>query len=446
MDNLTHSVVGLGIGALIDRSLAPEPDTAAERLRARLLLTVCCLASNFPDLDLVLTRLLEAPLGYLLHHRGHTHTLLVAVGEAALLLGLVWLLWPGARRLLRASAPARRGAVLAAGAGLLLHIGMDGLNVYGVHPFWPFDAGWYYGDLVFIVEPVFWIAFGVPLAAMVRRPWLRRAWLALLVAVPAGFTLAGFLPWGSLAGLLLLGAVLAWLQRRGAAPSADATAPTTATATTTQRPRRRRTALAAGLAASLAFVAVQAAAMHAARGMIAAEIARLDGGERLLDVALSAYPANPLCWSFVTVARNAGDDAARSAGDDAARGAVHGAAGYHLRRGLLAIAPGVAPVGACPAPIAGAAPSGATALAWTADERLDLAVLRTLGAHDCHVNAWLRFARAPWLANGVATDVRWSPPGTPNFSTIDYAALAQAPCPHPVPGWGMPRADLLAAP
>jgi inner membrane protein len=47
---------------------------------------------------------------------------------------------------------------------------MDSLNVYGVHPLWPFDPNWYYGDLVFIVEPVFWIGFGVPLAALVRRP------------------------------------------------------------------------------------------------------------------------------------------------------------------------------------------------------------------------------------------------------------------------------------
>jgi inner membrane protein len=153
MDNITHSVVGLGVGALIDRSLPPEPDAAGERVRQRMLLTIGCLASNFPDLDLVLTRLLAPPLGYLLHHRGHTHTLLAAIGEVALLLALVWLLWPNARRLLRASRHARRGALLAAGAGLVLHLAMDGMNVYGVHPFWPFDNNWYYGDLVFIVEP-----------------------------------------------------------------------------------------------------------------------------------------------------------------------------------------------------------------------------------------------------------------------------------------------------
>ena len=54
-----------------------------------------------------------------------------------------------------------------------------------------------------------------------------------------------------------------------------------------------------------------------------------------------------------------------------------------------------------------------------------------------------RFARAPSVVAGAATDVRWSRFGDRNFSTIDYAALAARPCPQPVPDWGYPRADLL---
>ncbi|WP_198120070.1 metal-dependent hydrolase [Massilia rhizosphaerae] len=418
MDNLTHSVVGLGIGALIDRSVppevAPEAEAGAQRKRTRLLLTIACVASNVPDLDLVLTRLLEKPLGYLLHHRGHTHTLLGGLGEIVLLLGLVWLLWPSARHLLRASRRARLAAAGAACVGVLLHIAMDGLNVYGVHPFWPFDTRWYYGDLVFIVEPVFWIAFGIPLAAMVRGRVRRVLLLALLVAVPAAVTVAGVLQWGSLAGLLALAGLLDWIARRQA-----------------RRPdgARGRAALAAGLAAALAFVAVQAVAMHAARVSVATAIARLDPGERLLDTALSAYPANPLCWSFVTVATNAVDGT------------------YHLRRGLLSVAPGVNRVAACPAPIAGpAGDGGAAGLAWQSEERDSLAHLRDLQKNNCHFNAWMRFARAPSIGASTATDARWSPPGHANFSTIDYAALGPAPCPHPVPDWRYPRSDLLGRP
>jgi inner membrane protein len=416
MDNLTHSVVGLGAGALIDRSLAAEPDAARQSVRSRMLLVIGCLASNFPDLDLVLTPLLDAPLGYLLHHRGHTHTLLAAVGEALLLLAMVWLLWPAARRLLRDSGAARHGALLATGAGLLLHLGMDSLNVYGVHPFWPLDPDWYYGDLVFIVEPVFWIGFGVPLAALVRNPFLRRLWLAVIALVPLAATLLGFLQWGSLAGLAALGLLLAWIQRRNDEHHGES------------RAARGRRALAAGLAASLAFVGLQALALQQARAVVAAEIARIDAGERLLDTALSAYPSNPLCWSFVTVARSGRD----------------GAGTVHLRRGMLSVAPALVPVAHCPARIAGPALEDAPPqLAWQLEDRQPLALLRAVAAADCRVDAWLRFARAPSLADGVATDLRWGEPGSRNFSTLAYGQDAGKPCPHPVPGWGYPRADLL---
>jgi inner membrane protein len=428
MDNITHFVVGLGLGALIDRSLPAEANPLHGRTRTRMLLTIGCLASNFPDLDLLLTRLTETPLGYLLQHRGHTHTVLGALGEAALLLGLVYVLWPAARHLLRASRRVRWAALGTACVGLALHIAMDGLNVYGVHPFWPFDARWYYGDMVFIVEPVFWVAFGVPLAAMVAGRRRRRLMLALLAAVPLAATVLGFLQWGSLAALLALGLLLAWIERRGGPAPQRA---------------RERTALASGLAVSLAFVAVQATALHAARTAVAAAIARSDPGERLRDAALSAYPANPLCWSVVTVATDAGG------------------VNYHLRRGLLSIAPGITQAGACPAGIAGRA-TGTRAgngdlehdgnggngaqLAWQSEERDSLAALRTLTATNCHFNAWMRFARAPSVGPAEATDARWGPSGSRNFSTIDYAGLAQSPCPHAIPDWGTPRADLLRKP
>jgi inner membrane protein len=131
MDNITHTIVGLGVGALIDRSLPAEPDAPRVHTRQRMLLTVCALASNFPDLDLLYSNIIPAPLGYLLHHRGHTHTLLAGCLEVILLLALVWVLWPNARRLLKTGAAARRGAVSAACTGLLLHLSMDAMNVYG---------------------------------------------------------------------------------------------------------------------------------------------------------------------------------------------------------------------------------------------------------------------------------------------------------------------------
>lgn len=410
MDNLTHSLAGLALGELTHRLLPVEADPQRASTRRRLLLVSAAVASNFPDLDLVLTGLAPEPLGYLLHHRGHTHTLLYALPQALLMLAAIWLLWPAARHLLRTNGPARLGLLATTVLGLLLHLGMDAMNVYGVHPFAPFDPRWFYGDMVFIVEPVFWLALGTPLAAHVARPWLRRTFLALLLAVPLLFTLAGFLQWGSLAGLAAIWLLALVLTRR----------------------RSERTALVAGVATVLGFVLVQAWSAGLAREQVAASLRRGDPSVRIFDTALSAFPANPLCWTVVSVSGDGGGD------------------GYRVRRGVLSLAPGVTPVAACPFKIHGeyVARDGdqtASGLAWAWEESGSRARLRALRAADCRVDAWLRFARTPSLADGHATDVRYGPHGSHNFSTLPYDKQAQAglPCPSPLPRWGYPRADLL---
>src|ERR1700694_4917549 len=164
MDNLRHCVVGLAAGELIHRSLPSELDAECHRLRRHLLLVSCWLASNFPDLDIVLTPLLPARLGYLLHRRGHTHTLLYALPQALLIWAMIWLFWPSARRLLKANSVARKGFVLTLIVGFGLHMLMDYLNSYGIHPFHPYDSRWLFGDIVFILDLVFWITFGIPMA------------------------------------------------------------------------------------------------------------------------------------------------------------------------------------------------------------------------------------------------------------------------------------------
>ena len=48
---------------------------------------------------------------------------------------------------------------------LLSHIVADAWNSYGVHPFWPFDNHWYYGDAINIYEPWLWVILGVTVGA-----------------------------------------------------------------------------------------------------------------------------------------------------------------------------------------------------------------------------------------------------------------------------------------
>lgn len=408
MDNITHSVVGLGVGELVQRSLPPEPDHASQRTRHRLLLTACALAGNFPDLDLFLTNLLPAPLGYLLNHRGHTHTLLYTVPQALLLVALLWIGWPGARALLKRSAGARRGLALAVVAGFALHLGMDFLNSYGVHPFYPFDGRWFYGDMVFIIEPVFWVAFGVPLIMAVPARAPRWVLMAGLAAALLYFLRKDYLAPASFGVLLALGIGLAALRSVRA---------------------HSRWAMALALSVSVAFIGLQGAASAAGRARVESTLLALDGGTRVLDVSMTAFPAQPLCWIFVSVESNA------------AQGS------YTLRRGLVSVAPGLLPAARCPAGLADPAPSAALDAQGNVRQyrqaQGSLAALRELRESNCWFDGWMRFARAPVLANGVATDLRFATTPRGNFTTMPVTQADGMACPGGVPRWQHPRLDLL---
>ena len=149
MDNLTHSLVG---AALAELTLP----TDAPRATRRTFFITGVVAANLPDADLVYTRITAAPLGSLLHHRGHTHTVagIVVLGLA---MAAVCAL-PG----IRESVGAARNRLW-----LLIALGWRAIscstswNSYGVHPFWPVTSRWFYGDAVYILEPWLWMLLGV---------------------------------------------------------------------------------------------------------------------------------------------------------------------------------------------------------------------------------------------------------------------------------------------
>jgi inner membrane protein len=408
MDNLSHSVAGLAAGEIIHRLLPEEPDAERRNLRRRLLLVSCWLASNFPDLDIVLTPLLPAPLGYLLHHRGHTHTLLYALPQALLLWAAICLLWPAARRLLQKDTAARYGSMLAVSVGFALHILMDYLNSYGVHPFHPFDSRWFFGDMVFILEPVFWVAAGIPFAMTIGRRWLKGTLAALLVGLPLFFTANGFLLWSSLGVLVVLALALGAIQYKAGA--------------------RGIAGLLLGALAGAGFVGMQGIASHEATRALAENLKGKDPDSRFLDGAMTPFPSNPLCWTFVSIESN------ESAGT------------YRMRRGLLSLAPDILPVAACPAGLSEPSLPKQTsaAIAYHHAEQGDLRRLRELGAANCHAEAWLRFARAPSLSGDALSDIRFSYSPRGNFTTMRLEDFRDRPCSRQVPRWDFPRADLLA--
>ncbi len=172
MDNLTHSLVG---AALADVALRETPGRAGRRL----FLATGVIASNLPDIDLVYTGVSPAPLGYLLHHRGHTHTVAGLIAQALVIAAVC--LAPPLRRAIRDAGAGRFWALVA--ASLAFHLVLDSWNTYGVHPFWPLDARWYYGDAIFIFEPWLWLFLGMSAAANARSGLGRMAVAGVVAAL-----------------------------------------------------------------------------------------------------------------------------------------------------------------------------------------------------------------------------------------------------------------------
>jgi inner membrane protein len=413
VDNVTHSVAGLLLGEvavqLRQRRSRPAPSPAF-RLAAAVAGAV---GANLPDADLLYTTG-RGPLSYLLHHRGYTHTVPVALLGAVLLWGTALAVWRWRSRVATPTPADRRWLLGLLVAALLSHLALDFTNSYGVHPFWPLDNRWYYGDAIFIVEPWLWVAAVPALIFASPRRWAR-AVLALLLA--AGMALAwgvALVPWGA-ALALTLGAAL-----------------TLALAWRLPPPARAAAALAGWAAVTLAFVAGSRAVRREAIAAAAVAEPGLPGGPaRLVDVVVTTAPANPLCAAVIVV----------EARDDR----------YRVATARVAALPTLLPAQRC-GPPRGASPALAPsprqstpAVLWEGEWDAPLAELVALARDQCEVAAMLRFVRVPvWAPAGPGAldvgDLRYA--GGGNFAELRVAARP-ARCPGAVPPWIPPRADLL---
>jgi inner membrane protein len=117
------------------------------------------LAAEAPDIDVVAG--LGGPVTGFCHHRGITHTLVGAPFMALAVTGVVWCVAWGLRKAGRKPPlqPVHWGWIwLLALIADLSHLLLDLTNNYGLRPFFPFDAHWYAWSIVFIFEPVMFVA------------------------------------------------------------------------------------------------------------------------------------------------------------------------------------------------------------------------------------------------------------------------------------------------
>lgn len=260
VDNLAHTLVG---AALARTRLARGVPLATVTLTV---------AANLPDLDaLAYFGGEDAALAF---RRGPTHGPLGLLLLPPLLIAVLAVGWRP-RRSRDSPLPLGRLTVLAY-LGALTHPLLDLLNTYGVRLLSPFSNRWYYGDVLFIVDPWFWLVLGAAVF-LVRAP--TRPALAAWSAAAAGATyLLLTQPTPGWARALWLGALTATIVARLAAR---------------ERLRAAREPIAAAaLALWLAYLGGMVGAALAARRGVAAELARA-GVAPVVRTMVGPVPVDP---------------------------------------------------------------------------------------------------------------------------------------------------------
>ena len=415
MDNITHTLFGLAVGQGTTRWLAHRDPKAAKRIRVPIWVASAA-ANNFPDLDFLYASRLSKPFGYILHHRGFTHTFVAAIPESAILLALFWIF--AAIRKLKWTPREWIWIALACLLGPVFHIGMDYLNSYGVHPFWPFENRWHYGDAVFIVEPLIWIII-LPLLIFESESKTSKQIFGVLFAGTIGLCLfTGYVPWqlalvASVGGLWLIGLIMKL--------KSDA-----------------RVVVTVGLLALVigGFLVVS----HIVKAQLTSLVQAQFPESTIYDLVVSPFPANPLCWSVMIVETNKN-------GSDSV---------YVARRGVFAILPHVFGVAECPEfmssdltpPLKKVSAPLRPELIWSGQFEAPLKELTRPLARDCDLQALMKFVRVPFWTreNGdfVVGDLRFARSQSRGFAKFAFSELADSQfCPSAVPPWVSPREDLF---
>jgi len=160
MFNSTHTFVGFTIARTgLDKWVPKAAVTAV-------------IAANLPDIDIVFD--LGGVPSYIEHHRGISHSI---VGIPLLSLALAAAMYIFTKNFWR--------TFVLALVVMATHPALDYSNPYGLRPFLPFDGSWYYGDALFILDPLidFILLLGIVIGAFFKRAKPALAYVSMLVAL-----------------------------------------------------------------------------------------------------------------------------------------------------------------------------------------------------------------------------------------------------------------------
>ncbi len=279
MDGLTHSLVGL-----------TSAKAGLERW-SPCATVVCILSANAPDID-VISGFFGGRWTLLHYHRGITHSIIGTLALGFLIPSIFYAVDRAiAQRRKRPPQIRYRGLLIASLIAAATHPLMDWTNNYGVRPLLPWSGKWFYGDLVFIIDPYIWLVLGGAVFLLTSNRRLKVIGWSVLGIASTLLILLGPAQRGLTSTVVLVVRAI-WILGLLAFILARSF----------NLPRRLRKSIAfAALAFVVCYWGALALMHHAAyenaftrAGQLAAE-----HGEHLVRVAAMPTAANPLRWQSV---------------------------------------------------------------------------------------------------------------------------------------------------
>lgn len=409
MDNITHSLVGIltAESALAALKLK-QPELASSR-RTRITFWVSAfLANNFCDLDFLYTLFLKpSRLQYLLHHRGHTHTFLMLPVQAVLII-LGFLLWSRFTKQNWEKAELW-GVGFLSFLGIALHLLLDSLNQYGIHPFWPFYNGWLYADMMFIVEPWIWVSLLPLIYFATQNKWVRSLVVSILMGGLGLVWFSGYVPQAIAIFITLWTVFLVFFFSVFG----------------------NHTRLATCYSVLALICLLFSLESRWLKAEISERFKKEQPGVQVNDVILSPFPSNPICWHIVTVET------------------LPKKTDYQLRRGVVSIFSNLYSPEECLSLVTRQKnfDKKHPQVIWTTQMKFSLRELKELWTKNCLIAAQLKFVRAPFWNRQKETitfaDLRFETGNRGNFSKMVVPVMPTE-CPRFIPPWEEPRRDLLS--
>jgi inner membrane protein len=392
MDNITHSLAGY----LIAKTAASQNPKKQEAI-----VWTTLIGSNLPDIDFAV-QLVDPSnkLQYLLHHRGYTHSIIFAVP-----LGFI-ASWAATKITGIGSLPTRRLFLLGV-VSVVLHILADYFNNYGVHPFSPFFNKWYYGDSIFIIEPLIWLCCLPLIFLTVKNSLIKAGSLLLEVSILALVWLRLFNSTAVAVILTIWAGLFLGIQSKWKSVIPAVT----------------------GMALTLLVFWIGSFQAKAYLISVLKQIRGVSIEPQQLSVSPS--PSNPFCWSFVFTHINTNKEYTAKVGVVSLWPSVFSPSACHFRTGigsknLVATSHIAAPV--------------SDHIYWIGEMVKPVTEYYELKNQYCQFNQFSKFSRAPaWFKKDgrwFVTDLRFDGTGRNGFFT--FQLNQDAPCNYSFAPWSAP--------